>query len=97
MLDYSRYRNIKAERHGKVLKLSLNRPESLNAVNRELHGELAEIFSEVNHDRDAFAVLLTGEGKAFSAGGDIKGMQSAEKAASDKARVEVAHKKALVD
>jgi enoyl-CoA hydratase len=75
MIDYGKYRNIKTERHGKVLKLSLNRPESLNAVNGELHRELSEIFGDVNRDRETFAVLLTGEGRAFCAGGDIKGMQ----------------------
>lgn len=76
MTDYGNYRYIKAERHDKVLKLSLNRPESLNAVNSDLHGELSEIFEDANRDREAFAVLLTGEGRAFSAGGDVKGMQS---------------------
>jgi len=76
MVDYGKYRYIKAERDGKVLKLSLNRPESLNAFNSDLHGELAEIFSDVNHDEETFALLLTGEGRAFSAGGDIKSMQS---------------------
>jgi len=73
-MEYSKYRFIKSERLGKVLKLSLNRPESLNAVNSALHGELAHIFADINQDKEAFAVLLTGEGRAFCAGGDIKGM-----------------------
>src|SRR5262245_7033925 len=53
MVDYSKYRHIKADRQGKVLKLSFNRPENLNAVNSELHAELAGIFGEVGRDRDA--------------------------------------------
>ena len=73
-MNYSKYRFIKSERQGKVLKLSLNRPENLNAVNGELHGELADIFADVNRDKETFAVLLTGAGRAFCAGGDIKGM-----------------------
>lgn len=74
MVDYSSYHHIKAERDGKVLKLSLNRPESLNAVNSVLHKELASIFADVGKDEETFAVLLTGEGRAFCAGGDVKGM-----------------------
>lgn len=79
MTDYNKYRYIKAERDGKVLKLSLNRPESLNAINGVLHGELSTIFGEVNQDKETFAVLLTGEGRAFCAGGDIKGMGDSER------------------
>lgn len=79
MVDYGRYNYIKAERHGKVLKLSLNRPENLNAVNSDLHTELADIFSDVNRDKEAYSVLLTGEGRAFSAGGDVKGMQDTDR------------------
>ena len=76
MADYSDYQHFKTERHGRVLKLSFNRPEKLNAVNSALHGELARIFYDVNQDTEAFAVLLTGEGRAFCAGGDIEGMET---------------------
>ncbi len=76
MADYSDYQHFKTERHGRVLKLSFNRPEKLNAVNSALHGELARIFYDVNQDNEAFAVLLTGEGRAFCAGGDIEGMET---------------------
>ncbi len=74
MVDYSKYKCLKIERHEKVLGIKLNRPESLNAINSVLHGELSEIFADISRDKETFAVLLTGEGKAFSAGGDIKGM-----------------------
>jgi len=79
MADYGKYQCIRAERDGKVLKLSLNRPESLNAVNGVLHGELATIFADVNQDKETYAVLLTGEGRAFCAGGDVKGMGDPER------------------
>lgn len=75
MADYGRYESIRVERQDKVLKLTLNRPDSLNAVNSVMHGELASIFADVNRDKETFAVLLTGEGRAFCAGGDVKGMQ----------------------
>ncbi len=73
-VDYQKYRNLKTERHDKVLKLSFNRPEKMNAVNDELHAEMASIFADIRNDRETFAVLLTGEGPTFSAGGDIKEM-----------------------
>ncbi len=70
-MDYSRYRTLKAERTGKVLTLMFNRPESLNAVNGEMHAELASIFADIAADTDTEAVLFTGAGRAFCAGGDI--------------------------
>ncbi len=75
MADYTKYRNLKVERDGKVLKVSFNRPEYMNSVSNELHAEMARIFSDIGYDNETFAVLLTGEGSAFSAGGDLKGMR----------------------
>jgi enoyl-CoA hydratase len=75
MVDYTKYRYLKARRDGKVLKVSFNRPESMNSVSNELHAEMARIFSDIGYDNETFAVLLTGEGSAFSAGGDLKGMR----------------------
>ena len=73
-MDYGKYRYIKVQRHGRVLKLSFNRPEHMNSVNNELHEEMSNIFSDVANDEETFAVLLTGEGDSFSAGGDLKEM-----------------------
>jgi enoyl-CoA hydratase len=71
-MDYSGYQTIEAKRDGKVLILTLNRPEKLNAVNGRLHHELATIFADVAEDGEANAVVLTGAGRAFSAGGDVE-------------------------
>lgn len=71
MPDYSRYRTLKVERRGKVLYLYLHRPEALNAVNAEMHTELSTVFADIAADRDASAVLMTGSGSAFCAGGDM--------------------------
>ena len=49
----------------------LNRPEQLNATNHGLHRGLAELFPQIDADDDARAVVLTGNGRAFSAGGDF--------------------------
>ena len=73
-MDYSRYELIKVEKEGKVAILTLNRPEALNAINTQLHTELEDIFADVTRDDEINAVVLTGAGKAFSAGGDVKGM-----------------------
>jgi enoyl-CoA hydratase/carnithine racemase len=49
----------------------LNRPEQLNATNHELHDGLADLFPQIDADDEARAVVLTGNGRAFSAGGDF--------------------------
>ena len=74
-MDYSRYKSILVERKGKVLTLTMNRPEALNAVNQQLHDELANIFYDVQHDNAAEVVVLTGAGRAFCAGGDLAWMK----------------------
>jgi enoyl-CoA hydratase len=51
--------------------LRLNRPEAANAANPELHRRLAEVWSELESDAGCRAVVLTGNGKAFCAGGDM--------------------------
>lgn len=50
----------------------MNRPESLNAFNDELHEGLPAALREAEDDRDARVIVLTGAGKAFSAGGNIE-------------------------
>ena len=56
---------------GPVRLITLNRPESLNAVNRELDEALARVFTAVSDDPGARAAVVTGAGRAFCAGGDI--------------------------
>ncbi len=56
---------------GPVRVVRLNRPEQLNATNHELHRGLARLFPQIDADDEARAVVLTGNGKAFSAGGDF--------------------------
>jgi enoyl-CoA hydratase/carnithine racemase len=49
----------------------MNRPLALNAANHELHGRLAEVWPELVADEECRAVVLTGAGRAFCAGGDL--------------------------
>ncbi len=55
-----------------ILQLTLNRPQALNALNVELMDALFRTFSAAKEDHSVKALLITGEGKAFCAGADIK-------------------------
>ena len=72
---YEGYETLKVTRTGKIVTVSFNRPEVKNATNMLMHQELERIFPEIGTDPEAHVVVLTGEGHAFSAGGDIGGMQ----------------------
>jgi len=56
---------------GPLRIITLNRPDALNAVDDALHTGLARLWPRLSEDRDARAAVLTGSGKAFSAGGDF--------------------------
>jgi len=71
MVDYSRYKFVKVEKKEKIAILTLNNPDAMNAIGKEEHAELEHIFEDVNEDREINAIILTGAGRAFSAGGDI--------------------------
>jgi enoyl-CoA hydratase/carnithine racemase len=62
---------IAVEADGPIRIVRLNRPDDLNAVNHRLHEGLADLWPQISADREARAVLLTGNGRAFSAGGDF--------------------------
>jgi enoyl-CoA hydratase len=66
------YEFIDADLQDRVLTLRLNRPDSLNAVNRKLHYELSQVFAEAALEAECDVVVLTGAGRCFSAGGDIE-------------------------
>lgn len=65
------FRAIELSRRGRLLVITLNRPDQLNAVNLELHEDLAEVFWFAQSDPHSDVVLVTGAGRAFSAGGDL--------------------------
>ncbi|WP_342130338.1 enoyl-CoA hydratase/isomerase family protein [Hydrogenophaga sp. OTU3427] len=70
--DPTTYQHIALERREAVLVVTLNRPAALNAIHFELHTELSRLFREIARDRSIRAVVLTGAGRAFCAGGDLK-------------------------
>lgn len=65
------------ELHGGVLHITLNRPDNRNAMSLQMVGELRAMFAAVGDDREVRALVLSGAGGHFCAGGDIKDMASA--------------------
>ncbi|MGH1578895.1 enoyl-CoA hydratase-related protein [Planktotalea sp.] len=67
------YEFIKAEKHGHILLVTMNRPEVYNAVHVDMHNEMADCWDEFAADQDLWVAVLTGAGdKAFTAGNDLK-------------------------
>ena len=66
------YESIKVEQHGPVLRIRMNRPEKLNAQNPTLITEMDAAFVAGGADADVRVVVLSGEGRAFSAGHDLE-------------------------
>ena len=73
-IDYSEYEFLKVDVAERVATVTINRPDSLNAVNNALHHELEQIWLDLGADQDVNAIIFTGAGRAFCAGGDVKGM-----------------------
>ena len=70
------YNCILIDRFPSVVRISLNRPEALNALNNEMMDELTAALKEFEADDEIRAIVLTGSEKAFAAGADIKEIQS---------------------
>ena len=70
-MDYSLPPAVRVESDGPVRIVRLARPDQLNAVNDELHLGLTRVFPLLSADHDARVAVITGEGRAFSAGGDF--------------------------
>jgi enoyl-CoA hydratase len=72
MLTYADYEHLLFERRPTgVLLITLNRPEVMNATNARLHWELTQVWLTVDADPEVRVALVTGAGRAFSAGGDL--------------------------
>ena len=69
------YNTLTFEQKGRVAVVTLNRPDSLNALNAEVMSELASLAAEIDQNSDIAVTVLTGAGRAFAAGADIKEMQ----------------------
>lgn len=69
------YETISISRRGRITTLALDRPHMRNATNAVLHHELAQVFVDADSDPETDVIILTGNGSAFCAGGDIEYMQ----------------------
>ena len=74
-MDYTRYQCLTIEKDERVATVTLNRPETGNRIEHRFHAELQDIWVDLLRDKEVNAILLTGSGKYFSVGGNIKGMQ----------------------
>ncbi len=76
MADYTRFakQHLPVEVKDKVAVVTLNRPERLNAIGDGMHEGLEELLQLFNTDPDVGAIVLTGAGRAFCSGGDLKDM-----------------------
>ncbi len=76
-MDFSTYEHLRMERreHG-VLLITIDRPERMNATNERLHYELASVWKDVAADEQTRVAVVTGAGRAFSAGGDLEMVQA---------------------
>lgn len=75
-MDYSHYHsdhNLKVEIEEKIALVTLDRPEKRNAIDFALHEGLERVFRDLSYDNDVGAIILTGAGDAFCAGGDLTG------------------------
>jgi enoyl-CoA hydratase len=59
------------ENDGRIGRVTLNRPEAMNAINHELPGDLAEAVRQANEDKNVHVIVLSGKGPAFCAGYDL--------------------------
>lgn len=73
------------EKRGNIVVMTLNRPDALNSINRQLRRELAEAITQFDQDREAFVGVITGAGRAFCAGRDLK-ERASDNAAGTQAR-----------
>ena len=69
---YSRYERLAFDRpHPRVLRVTLKSPLKMGAMDPQMHRETSEIWVDVDSDDSVSAVIITGDGKSFSAGGDL--------------------------
>ena len=87
-MEYADYQHILFERREpNILWMTLNRPEALNAADARLHTELVQVWDTINRDASVNVVVVTGAGRAFSAGGDLKLVEGAYRDYDEIARI----------
>jgi len=72
----SEYETVEVRQEGGVRTIALDRPEALNAWNKQLGEDLLDALRQAAHDPESRCVVLTGNGRAFSSGADLKDMST---------------------
>jgi enoyl-CoA hydratase/carnithine racemase len=75
MSDYYGFTTIATSLDDGILRVTLNRPDRLNALDRPMHKELRSLYEQIAHDTDVRVVVVTGSGRAFCVGADFAQMQ----------------------
>ncbi|MEO1028780.1 MAG: enoyl-CoA hydratase-related protein [Pseudomonadota bacterium] len=68
---FDHYQRFKFSRNGRIITAAIDGPNPVNGVDAIMHDELATVFHDLQRDPDSDLVILTGEGRAFCAGGDF--------------------------
>ncbi|WP_172373802.1 enoyl-CoA hydratase/isomerase family protein [Sporosarcina jiandibaonis] len=89
-MEFDRYENIKVEIKNKVCVVTLNRPEVRNALGLEMREELISFFRTSKDNDEIKAIVLTGEGQSFSAGGDLSALKTVD-AVTGRRRLQMGH------
>lgn len=84
------YENIDVTIENGICTVKLNRPEVRNALVLEMRQELKDVFTAVKQNDEVKVIILTGEGKAFSAGGDLSALKEVD-AVSGRKRLQAGH------
>ena len=85
---YARYQRLEFDRPREgVLRITMNNPGRLNSADAAMHAELAEIWLDIDRDESVRAAILTGAGRAFSAGGDFDMIEKITEDFAARARV----------
>lgn len=77
--DFTMYKTVLLEQEGRVATLTLNRPEAMNAMDEKMMAELTDVLKGLKENKTIQVLIIKGEGRAFSAGGDIKAMLNDDK------------------
>ena len=71
-MTFSDYEQLRFDRRDNgVLLITMDRPDKYNAADEQMHGELARVWADVSADPQTRVAVITGAGRAFSAGGDL--------------------------
>jgi enoyl-CoA hydratase len=85
---YAGYEKLKFDYpHPRILRVTLGVPGKLNIVDSQMHGELVEIWRDIDKDEDISAVIIAGTETGFSAGGDFKVVRAAIDDHHDRGRI----------